>query len=222
MFGQLCEQRSDTVVSMSYWTHHRPVQRIRAVDVREVARAAASLLDAGGMRGLTVRAVARALDVAPASLYSRVRSVEDIVDLALDTALGEDEDLQNALEPNAWECADLDDLMVRYFRHLQRHRWAAQVIGQRAPRGPQYLRLSERMCVLLEQEGAPDPLGAAYALSNFVIGSATTSAIDHDERSAPVDAQIAPRYAQLHSEHVADSEEIVALGISALRSALTR
>ena len=30
------------------------------------------------------------------------------------------------------------------------------------------------MCLLLEQVGAEDPLGAAYSLSNLVIGSALT------------------------------------------------
>src|SRR5699024_5468039 len=112
-------------------------------------------------------------------------------------------------------------LLIHYFHHLRGTPWAAQVITRRAPRGPNYLRLSERLCVLLEEQGAADPLGAAYALSNFVIGSAATSSIDEDELSAPVDPQFAPRYAQLHAGHVARSEEIVVLGISALRSALT-
>ena len=54
------------------------------------------------------------------------------------------------------------------------HRWAGQVIGMRAPRGPAYLALSERMCVLLEQAGSQDPLGTAYRLSNLVISASLT------------------------------------------------
>src|SRR5699024_1422235 len=156
---------------------------------------------------LTMRAVASALEVAPASLYSRVRSADDILDLALDAALGADPSVQRGLSAPG---TGPETLMLAFFAHLRRHRWAARVIAARAPRGRNYLRRSERMCVLLEEAGAPDPLGAAYALSNFVIGSATTSAIDEDERAAPVDAQIAPRYAQLHAEHVADTDEMVA------------
>lgn len=206
---------------MSYWTHLRPVRRNRAVDASALARAAVRLLDEGGMPALTMRAVAREIGVAPASLYSRVRSVEDILDLALDEALGADPEMQRALASSGADGAGLEALLIHYFHHLRRAPWAAQVITRRAPRGPNYLRLSERLCVLLEQQGATDPLGAAYALSNFVIGSAATSAIDDEELSAPVDPQLAPRYAQLHAEHVADSEEVVALGIRALRSALT-
>lgn len=206
---------------MSYWTDLRPVRRNRAVDASALARAAVRLLDEGGMPALTMRAVARGIGVAPASLYSRVRSVEDILDLALDTALGADPELQQALTSSGTDGADLEALLIHYFHHLRRTPWTVQVITRRAPRGPNYLRLSERLCVLLEEQGATDPLGAAYALSNFVIGSAATSSIDGDELSAPVDPQLAPRYAQLHGGHVARSEEIVMLGVRALRSALT-
>lgn len=208
---------------MSYWATRRPVHRQRAVDVDALALAAVGILDEGGMSALTVRAAAAELGVAPASLYSRVRSVEDVLDLALDTALAGDRAMQEALgAPDAGRGIGLEALMALYFRHLRRHPWAPQVISERAPRGPHYLRLSERMCVLLEQAGASDPLGAAYALSNFVIGSAATSSIDEDEKLAPVDPQIAPRYAQLHAEHVADSEKVVSLGVTALCSALIR
>ena len=82
---------------MSYWEHRRPVRRERAVDVDALARAAAALLDEGGLRALTLRAVAHRLDVAPASLYSRVESVDDLFDLALDMTLGSDTDMQRAL-----------------------------------------------------------------------------------------------------------------------------
>lgn len=207
---------------MSYWADLRPVRRSRAVDVPAMALAAVRLLDEGGMPALTMRAVASEVGVAAASLYSRVRSVEDILDLALDAALGADPEMQRALLASSGvDGSGLEELLIHYFQHLRRTPWATQVITRRAPRGPNYLRLSERLCVLLEEQGATDPLGAAYALSNFVIGSAATSSTDEDEQSAPVDPQLAPRYAQLHAGHAAHSEEIVALGVRALRSALT-
>ena len=59
---------------MSYWDHRKPVRRARAVDVEAIAGESVGLLDAGGLRALTVRAVAARLGVAPASLYSRVKS----------------------------------------------------------------------------------------------------------------------------------------------------
>ena len=202
---------------MSYWEHRKPVQRARAVDIAAVARASCDALDAGGLRALTLRTVAGDLGVAPASLYSRVSGVEDLFDLALDAALGDDADLGEALEHD-----DLHPILLAFFRHLLRHPWACQVIGFRAPRGPHYLRLSERLCVLLDTAGITDPLTASYALSNFIIGSAMTAPISGHERSAPVDEQAAPRYAALHAQHHADPELIVESGLSALLAQFTR
>lgn len=198
---------------MSYWEHPKPVRRTRAVDINEVAAAAAGIVNDGGIRALTIRAVATQLGVAPASLYSRVESVDDLFDLALNHALGNDQTVNRAVSG-----ADLLGLMLAYYRHLVRHRWACQVIGMRAPRGPKYLVLSERMIVLLAEAGAPDPLGAAYVLSNFVIGSALTSSMAEDERAAPVDSELAPEYARLHQSHAVDPEKIVIAGLIVLRN----
>lgn len=201
---------------MSYWEHRKPVRRTRAVDGAGIARAAVALLDDGGLRALTARAVATRLGVAPASLYSRIHSVDDLFDLALDEVLGEDPTISEAIAD-----APLLELMHAYYRHLVGHRWVCQVIGMRAPRGPNYLRLSERMVILLQQSGVPDPLGAAYALSNFTIGSAATAPMAHSERAAPVDAEIAPTYAQLHYAHEVDTEAIFSTGLSALLEHMT-
>src|SRR5690606_28418071 len=105
--------------------------------------------------------------------------------------------------------------------HLVAHPWTCQVIATRAPRGPNYLRLSERMCTLLRVAGAQDPLSEAYALSNFVIGSATTASTATSERSAPVDQDIAPLYAALHRDHTPDAEAIFKSGLNALLTTTT-
>lgn len=202
---------------MSYWEHRKPVRRARAVDVQDIARAAVTLLDDGGLRALTARAVATRLDVAPASLYSRVESVDDLFDLALDEALGNDPTIRQAIAH-----APLLELMHAYYRHLTDHRWACQVVGMRAPRGPNYLRLSERMVILLQQAGAEDPLGAAYALSNFAIGSASTAPTAVSERVMAVDIDTAPTYARLHVAHGVDNEAIFTKGIAALLEYVTK
>lgn len=102
---------------MSYWDHRKPVQRLRAVDITEVARASVRLLDEGGLRALTLRSVALEVGVAPASLYSRVESVDDLFDLALDTALADDPLMSEAVRN-----ADLPTLMQDFFTHLTTHR----------------------------------------------------------------------------------------------------
>lgn len=199
---------------MSYWEHRRPVQRTRAVEVDALARAAVELLDGAGLRALTLRAVAFQLDVAPASLYSRVESMDDLFDLALDCALGADVTVQHALE-----VSDLAELMLAYYRHLVAHPWACQVIAMRAPRGPNYLHLSDRLCELLIEAGAPHALATAYALSNFAIGSAATTYVASDELTARIDPELAPNYERLHRRWSnADAEATFTTGITALLS----
>ena len=198
---------------MSYWEHRKPVRRLRAVDIGEVARVSVRLLDEGGLRALTLRSVAQQVGVAPASLYSRVESVDDLFDLALDTALADDAVMSESIRN-----ADLPDLMHAFFAHLTTHRWAGQVIGMRAPRGPAYLALSERMCVLLEQAGTPDPLGTAYRLSNLVIGASLTAPMASDEKRVAIDPDQAPTYARLHATHRKSPREILSDGITALLS----
>lgn len=112
---------------MTYWEHPKPVQRLRAVDIQDLARASVRLLDAGGLKALTLRAVAQDIGVAPASLYSRVESVDDLYDLALDIALADDAQMAVATRE-----AELPLLMQCFFTHLTTHRWAGQVIGMRA------------------------------------------------------------------------------------------
>ncbi|KID29919.1 transcriptional regulator, TetR family [Prauserella sp. Am3] len=200
------------MVCVSYWDHRKPVRRERAVDIDAAAQAAVDLLDSGGLRALTLRAVANRLEVAPPSLYSRVESVDDLFDLALDRALGCDPELTRTVDE-----AGIEELVLSYYRHVLRHRWVCHVIAMRAPRGPHYLRLSERLCTLLVDSGVAAPLSAAYALSNFAIGSAATAPVAGSEHHAPVDPASAPTYARLHRrQRHADAERTVREGIAAL------
>ena len=106
--------------------------------------------------------------------------------------------------------------MMAFFRHLVAHHWAGKMIGMCAPRGPVYMHLSERMCLLHEQEGAEDPLGAVCRLSNLVIGSALTTSMTPNEKHAPIDAEQASTYARLHRDHHISPEIILADGINCL------
>jgi hypothetical protein len=146
-----------------------------------------------------------------------VASVDDLFDLALDAALGQDPSIKRALDQ-----PDIRVLLIEYYRHLVRHPWACQVIGMRAPRGPNYLALSERLCQLLVEMEVPDPLATAYALSNFVIGSATTAPVTHDEQIAPINDDVAPTYARLHAEQNTEPERIVAAGLATLQHLWSR
>ena len=196
---------------MSYWSHPKPTLRTRAVEVEALAQASVELLQEGGPRALTIRAVAARIGVAPPSLYSRVESVHDLFDLALDHALGTDKELTAAIER-----AGIYELMIAYYQHLLRNHWACQVIPMRPPRGPNYLYFSERMCVLLEESGEADPLSAAYAVSNYVLGNAATIGTARDEPRTPIDRSIAPTYARLRAQHEVLPESILTKGLAAL------
>lgn len=196
---------------MSYWDDPKPVQRARALVIDELARESAALLDEGGITALTIRALATRLGVAPPSLYSRIQSVDDLLDLSLDQVLDRDEQIWDA------RIEDPCDLLLALYDHLGRHPWGPHVIGLRPPRGPAYVRFSERLLGLLVDDGDGDPLSAAYAMSNFVIGSVATAASAAEEPVARVDPMSTPVYARLHSQHDIDPRGIVHAGLCALR-----
>lgn len=198
---------------MSYWENPKPVHRARAVAIDDLAQEAVTLLDEGGVPAVTIRALAGRIGVAPPSLYSRIRSVDDILDLALNHALDDDTQVWQAA---AGDCPH--QLLLSLYDHLRRHHWAAQVIGLRAPRGPAYLRFSERLLALLVEQAVDDPLTVAYAMSNLVIGSAATAASAADEPASPVDRSLAPTYARLRADHGVEPRAIVDAGLRTLSS----
>ncbi|WP_183091945.1 TetR/AcrR family transcriptional regulator [Mycetocola lacteus] len=173
------------------------------------------LLDEGGVQALSIRSVAGVLGVAAASLYSRVESVDDLYDLALDYAMQRDPVMGEAVISGS-----LGELMLAYYRHLVHHAWAVRVIAMRAPRGPHYVRVSDRMVVLLSEAGARDPLGTAYILANYVIGSATTAAMARSERDLGVEFAHAPEYARLRAMDPVEPESIMRAGLDVLLAAL--
>ncbi|MEV7958099.1 hypothetical protein [Streptomyces sp. NPDC088141] len=187
---------------MSYWEHVKPVRRVRALDPEAIARAAVRILDASGIEGLSLRALANALEAAPASLYSRINGISDALDLALDHALGHDGAVQRALREE-----EASEVLLSLYRHLLEHPWAVQVIAMRPPRGPAYLAFSEGLSERLGRSGAAAPLWVAYSASNLVIGSAMTYRAAQLEPRTPGDESVAPVYEELRRDASHDPEE---------------
>jgi AcrR family transcriptional regulator len=107
----------------------------RSVD--EVVGAAIALADAEGLGALSMRRVGEVLQLSPMSLYTYVRSKDELLDLMLDRVVGE------VAEPDPadgdWR-HQLTLLSRQRWAMAQRHPWILQVgANQRPPLGPNVL-----------------------------------------------------------------------------------
>jgi AcrR family transcriptional regulator/GNAT superfamily N-acetyltransferase len=121
----------------------------RGLDRAAVLKAALTLLDAEGRSGLTMRRIARELDVEAASLYTHVRNKDDLVDGVLDVIVDEVK-LPPADLP--WRPAVIAGL-THYRAALLAHPEAVPLLTERAGRSPSQFRLVERSISLLEGSG---------------------------------------------------------------------
>lgn len=199
---------------VSYWTAATTVRRHRAVFPEGIAAHAVELLDRSGYEGFSFRRLAESLEVAPASLYSRVRGPSDVFDLALDHVLAQDEGVQAAIAAGT-----ALDILNALHRHLVDHSWAVHVVAAAPPRGPAYLSLSEALVVRLSDAGHEDVLSLAYATTNLVIGSAVTAQASCREPDEPIDPEREPTYGAMHATMSSTPEEVLE---SALRALLGR
>ncbi|WP_233358697.1 TetR/AcrR family transcriptional regulator [Thermomonospora amylolytica] len=157
---------------MPVWFEEERPRRPRLSRER-ITQAAVALLDAEGVGGLSMRRLAARLDCGTMSIYEYVASKEDLLDLALDAALGEI-DLAEAAGPT-WRDT-LTRLMSRSRQVMRRHPWIPALLGTRPLLGPQALARSERVYAVLNEAGLTGPqlLGAVGALSSYVNGFVLT------------------------------------------------
>jgi AcrR family transcriptional regulator len=92
-----------------------------------------SLADAGGLQGLTMRALAQALHVSPMALYGYVPSRSDLLVLMLDRAYA----TMNRRDERAGGWRARIEAVARDHRDLLlRHPWIAELPATRPPPGP--------------------------------------------------------------------------------------
>jgi AcrR family transcriptional regulator len=114
-----------------------------------VLRAAVALADVGGFESLTMRKLAKELDVEAMSLYNHVDGKRDLLDGMIDIVFGEieptpaDGDWKAALRTRAFSTRDA----------LLRHRWAIGLREGRANHGPANLRLHDAVLGCLRAAG---------------------------------------------------------------------
>src|ERR1700722_6400516 len=154
------------------WARPRLEPRRRAPGVDQYVAAALAVADAEGLAAVSMRRVAGDLGSGTATLYRYIASRDELVDLMVDAAQGED---PPPAPTRDWR-ADLAVVAHSLRTTLLRHPWLAGELAGRPALGPNSLRRSEsalRAAVAL----TPDITLASQALAAvraYVLGSVAT------------------------------------------------
>jgi AcrR family transcriptional regulator len=137
-----------------------------------IVEAAVAIADEQGLDAVTIRSVAVALDARPMSLYPRIGSKDDLVDLMVDHVAGEV--LLDAV-PEDWRTA-LREIAEHTRAAGLRHPWLTTMFGRRLSFGPNALRHVEQSLAAVSSLGLPDVTARALlvALDTFTMGHLTT------------------------------------------------
>lgn len=141
-----------------------------------VLAAARELLAEGGVRVLTMRALAGRLGVAPNALYSHVADKTALLDDLLDDVLAE---VWAPASAFADPVAGLHTIMTTSYRALLAHAdLVRHALARQGSRGPHAQRLGATTVALLRRAGVPatETAQALRVLVVYVIGSAALAA----------------------------------------------
>jgi AcrR family transcriptional regulator len=135
--------RGDPARSMAllWGTQKHPTRGPKpGLSVQRIVQAAIGIADAEGLQALSMRRVAAELGVGTMSLYTYVPGKAELLDVMLDTVLGE------VARPDGvaggWR-AKLEAYAREHWAHYHRHPWVLGVSGARALLGPNETALFE-------------------------------------------------------------------------------
>ena len=128
----------------------------------EIVRAGVALADEGGLTAVTMRSVAAAIGVAPASLYRYVRTRDEVIELMQDGVGGE---FSFAGPVSGEPVADLVRLAHQARTIYLRHPWLLDVPSAVGVPGPNAVRYVEYVLAVLDGTG----LGASARLETVAI-----------------------------------------------------
>jgi AcrR family transcriptional regulator len=147
----------------------RPASPERPPLSRErVVLAAIELADAEGLAALSMRSLARRLEVEAMSLYNHVENKEDLLDGMVEAVVAKME----VPHPGARWRAEMRRRALSAYEVLRRHPWASLLIVSRLNVGPMMLRYHDATLGCLIEAGFPPDLAdhAQNAIDSHVHG----------------------------------------------------
>lgn len=170
-----------------------------------VLRTAVTYADDAGLEGLTMRHLARVLDVAPMALYRHVENKDDLVDGMIDLVFAEVELPPLDLEWTDW----MRERAVSVRAALTRHPWAIGLMESRRRPGPATLRHHDAVIGRLRGAGLSIEMAAhAYSLMDaYIYGFAMNQASlpsDPGMESSELAALMAGRFPAEEYPHLAE------------------
>jgi AcrR family transcriptional regulator len=148
----------------------RPAARARGLSRADIVEIAVAIADAEGTAAVSMRRIAKELQVGVMSLYWHIESKEDLHQLMLETVQAE---IKAAVPSGDWR-ADLAVYARNTRAAMHRHPWAIDYIGAGPPSGPNDARNADQLIAALDGLGL-DVMTAVWTLmtlSTYVIGAA--------------------------------------------------
>lgn len=148
-----------------------PMGRPPRFSREQVQAAALALVDAHGLSGLSMRALAAALGTGPMTLYNHVQDRRDLDELVVDAVLAEVRWPQ--LPRDDWR-DEVRDIVEAVWQAVRAHPHVIPLILTRRSRSPALLELAEVLLAALARSGrrGQDLLVAFRAVTGFVMGLA--------------------------------------------------
>jgi AcrR family transcriptional regulator len=148
----------------------RPTARTRRLDRSDIVAVAVAIADADGTEAVSMRRIAKELQVGVMSLYWHIESKEELHQLMLEAVQAE---IEAADASGDWR-ADLTVYARNTRAAMHRHPWAIDYIGGGPPSGPNDARNADQLIAALDGLGldVKTTLWALMTVSTYVIGAA--------------------------------------------------
>ncbi|GGN63213.1 TetR/AcrR family transcriptional regulator [Streptomyces kronopolitis] len=180
----------------SVWLTERPAPRRKAeqpagLGLDKIVAATVRLLDADGLAKFSMRRLAAGLGVTAMSVYWYVDTKDDLLELALDSVMGEMRLPDESEAGQDWR-AHLRALAGEYRALLTGHPWVARLLGTYINVGPHSIAFSDASMRVMKGSGLSleQIAGGLSAVFQFVYGFATIEGLFNArcaEAGMPVD-----------------------------------